>query len=130
MTIKEKLNRIATEIYGASEVVFTKKAETSLQAIAALGGDTLPVCVAKTQYSLSDDPTLLAHVRKALKLQLKICVCPMAPDLSLHMQAILRLCPVYQKYRQQTKLMWIITEWFPVYFNDMIRKEVFPCHNF
>ena len=61
LTIKEKLNRIATEIYGASEVVFTKKAETSLQAIAALGGDTLPVCVAKTQYSLSDDPTLLGR---------------------------------------------------------------------
>ena len=61
LTIKEKLTRIATEIYGASEVVFTKKAETSLQAIAALGGDTLPVCVAKTQYSLSDDPTLLGR---------------------------------------------------------------------
>ncbi len=61
LTIKEKLNRIAKEIYGASEVVFTKKAETSLQAIAALGGDSLPVCVAKTQYSLSDDPTLLGR---------------------------------------------------------------------
>ncbi len=59
LSIKEKLETIATRIYGADGVLFTKKAETALKEIAALGGDQLPVCVAKTQYSLSDDPSLL-----------------------------------------------------------------------
>ncbi|MGN0462066.1 MAG: formate--tetrahydrofolate ligase [Ruminococcus sp.] len=59
LTIKEKINKIATEIYGADGVNFTTKAEKALADVIALGGDKLPVCVAKTQYSLSDDPTLL-----------------------------------------------------------------------
>ena len=59
LTIKEKINKIATEIYGADGVNFTTKAEKALADVVALGGDKLPVCVAKTQYSLSDDPTLL-----------------------------------------------------------------------
>lgn len=59
LSIKEKLETIATRIYGADGVLFTKKAETALKEIAALGGDQLPVCVAKTQYSLSDDSSLL-----------------------------------------------------------------------
>lgn len=63
LTIKEKINKIATEIYGADGVNFTTKAEKALADVVALGGDKLPVCVAKTQYSLSDDPTLLGAPR-------------------------------------------------------------------
>ncbi|MCH5202958.1 MAG: formate--tetrahydrofolate ligase [Oscillospiraceae bacterium] len=59
LTIKEKINKIATEIYGADKVNFTPQAEKALADVVALGGDKLPVCVAKTQYSLSDNPTLL-----------------------------------------------------------------------
>lgn len=58
-TIKEKINKIATEIYGADKVNFTPQAEKALADVVALGGNKLPVCVAKTQYSLSDNPTLL-----------------------------------------------------------------------
>lgn len=60
-TVEEKLNAIATKIYGASGVAFTNQALKSLKDIKALGGDKLPVCVAKTQYSLSDDPALLGR---------------------------------------------------------------------
>lgn len=59
LTIKEKMNRIATEIYGADNVNYTPQAEKALKDVVALGGDKLPVCVAKTQYSLSDNPALL-----------------------------------------------------------------------
>lgn len=59
LTIKEKMNRIATEIYGADKVNYTPQAEKALKDVVALGGDKLPVCVAKTQYSLSDNPALL-----------------------------------------------------------------------
>lgn len=59
LTIKEKMNRIATEIYGADKVNYTPQAEKDLKDVVALGGDKLPVCVAKTQYSLSDNPALL-----------------------------------------------------------------------
>lgn len=59
LTIKEKMNRIATEIYGADKVNYTPQAEKALKDVVTLGGDKLPVCVAKTQYSLSDNPALL-----------------------------------------------------------------------
>ena len=58
-TIREKVETIAREIYRADNVNFTAAAEKALKEISALGGDKLPVCVAKTQYSLSDDPTKL-----------------------------------------------------------------------
>lgn len=61
MSIKEKVNAVATEIYGAKAVQFTPAAEKALAGVVALGGDALPVCIAKTQYSLSDDPTLLGR---------------------------------------------------------------------
>lgn len=59
LPVKEKLNIIAKEIYRADGVIFTAQAEKSLKEIDALGFSGLPVCVAKTQYSLSDNPSLL-----------------------------------------------------------------------
>lgn len=59
LTIKEKLNIIVREIYRADGVSYTTAAEKAIKEIEAIGFDKLPVCVAKTQYSLSDDPTKL-----------------------------------------------------------------------
>lgn len=59
LSIKEKLNTIAKEIYRADGVTFTSQAEKAIKEIEALGCDKIPVCVAKTQYSLSDDQTKL-----------------------------------------------------------------------
>ena len=59
LSVKEKLNIIAREIYRADGVVFTATAEKALKEIEGLGLDKVPVCVAKTQYSLSDDPSKL-----------------------------------------------------------------------
>ena len=59
LTVREKVEAIAREIYRADGVNFTASAEKALKEIVALGGDKLPVCIAKTQYSLSDDPTRL-----------------------------------------------------------------------
>lgn len=59
LSIKEKLNIIAREIYRADGVSYTTGAEKAIKEIEAIGFDKLPVCVAKTQYSLSDDPTKL-----------------------------------------------------------------------
>lgn len=59
LTVKEKVKKIAQEIYRADDVVFTPQAEKALAKIVELGGDRLPVCIAKTQYSLSDNPALL-----------------------------------------------------------------------
>ena len=56
MTPKEKMNAIAVKIYGADGVDFTPQAEKDLKQIHDLGKDNLLVCMAKTQYSLSDDP--------------------------------------------------------------------------
>ncbi len=59
LSIPEKLEIIAKEIYRADGVVFTASAKKAIAEIEKLGKDKLPVCVAKTQYSLSDDPTRL-----------------------------------------------------------------------
>lgn len=59
LPIKEKLNIIAKEIYRADGVIFTAQAEKALKEIENLGFADTPVCVAKTQYSLSDDPSKL-----------------------------------------------------------------------
>lgn len=60
-TIEEKIETIAKTIYGADGVGFTNAAKKSLKDIKALGGDTMPVCIAKTQYSLSDNAALLGR---------------------------------------------------------------------
>ena len=59
LPIKEKLTTIAKEIYRADGVNFTAQAEKAIKEIEALGFGEIPVCVAKTQYSLSDDATKL-----------------------------------------------------------------------
>lgn len=61
LTIPEKVETLAKEIYGADGVTYTAAAQKALKEIQALGGDKLPVCVAKTQYSLSDNPALLGR---------------------------------------------------------------------
>ena len=53
--IKEKINDVATKVYGAEGVEFTEEAEEQIRRIEELGYGNLPVCIAKTQYSLSDD---------------------------------------------------------------------------
>ncbi len=60
-TIPEKLTAIAQKIYGADKVIFAPSAQKQLEEIEALGFDKMPVCVAKTQYSLSDDPLKLGR---------------------------------------------------------------------
>lgn len=61
MSLKEKIHAVAREIYGAGEVVYMSEAETQLKKLEALGFGSLPVCMAKTPYSLSDDPALLGR---------------------------------------------------------------------
>ena len=59
MPVKEKIETVAKEIYRADGVNYTAQAEKSLAEIEKLGFGNLPVCIAKTQYSLSDNPSLL-----------------------------------------------------------------------
>lgn len=60
-TIEEKINKVCHEIYGAGTVNFTAAAKKTLEQIKKLGFEHFPVCMAKTQYSLSDDPNLLGR---------------------------------------------------------------------
>ena len=60
-TIKEKLDAIATKIYGADGVDFTADALKQMKELESLGFGNLPICIAKTQYSLSDDQTKLGR---------------------------------------------------------------------
>ena len=61
LSLKEKMTTIATEIYGAGEVVFDPSAEKEIARIEKLGFGSLPVCMAKNQYSLSDDKSVLGR---------------------------------------------------------------------
>ena len=61
MSLKGKIETIAKEIYGADGVNYTKEAEKALKEFEELGYGNLPICMAKTQYSFSDDPALLGR---------------------------------------------------------------------
>lgn len=61
LTLKEKIEAVAGEIYGAEGVNYSSQSEKQLQRLEELGFGKLPVCMAKTQYSLSDDPALLGR---------------------------------------------------------------------
>ena len=58
-TIEEKITAIVQKIYGGKDVAFTSNAQKQIQQLTALGYDKMPICMAKTQYSLTDDPTKL-----------------------------------------------------------------------
>lgn len=61
LSLKEKISRVAREIYGAKEVAYAGKAEKELERLTLMGFSSCPVCMAKTQYSLSDNPLLLGR---------------------------------------------------------------------
>ena len=61
LTIVEKVNKVCKEIYGAGNVNFSAAAKKTLDQIDKLGFNHFPVCIAKTQYSLSDDPKVLGR---------------------------------------------------------------------
>ena len=61
LSLKAKIEKIATEIYGAAKVTYAPAAEKMLKKIEDMGFANLPVCMAKNQYSLSDDPSLLGR---------------------------------------------------------------------
>ena len=61
LSIKEKIHAVVTEIYGGKDVTYTPGAEKSIARLTELGFASMPVCMAKTQYSLSDNPALLGR---------------------------------------------------------------------
>ncbi len=61
LSIEEKINKVCKEIYGAGSVAFSAKARKTLKQIDEIGLGKFPVCIAKTQYSLSDNPSLLGR---------------------------------------------------------------------
>ncbi|ACL74406.1 formate--tetrahydrofolate ligase [Ruminiclostridium cellulolyticum] len=61
LPIKEKVQQIVSKIYGGRNVIYNAAAEKSIAKIEEMGLDRLPICMAKTQYSLSDNPALLGR---------------------------------------------------------------------
>ena len=59
LNLKKKIEAIVKKIYGGNGVIFTKPAETQIKKLEDMGFSNLPVCMAKTQYSFSDDMTKL-----------------------------------------------------------------------
>ena len=59
LTIKEKIEAVATKVYGGDGVIFAPQASKQIERLEQLGFGGLPVCIAKTQYSFTDDPTVL-----------------------------------------------------------------------
>ena len=63
LSLEEKIEKVAEEIYGAEGVNYSAQAKAQLKRLEKLGFGNLPVCMAKTQYSLSDNPDLLGRPR-------------------------------------------------------------------
>ena len=60
-SIEEKITKVSTTVYGAKDVEFSQEALDMIEQIEEMGYCHTPICVAKTQYSFSDDPTLLGR---------------------------------------------------------------------
>jgi formyltetrahydrofolate synthetase len=60
-SLRDKFETVACQVYGAAELVMAPEVERRLERLTELGYGTLPVCIAKTQYSLSHDPTMLGR---------------------------------------------------------------------
>ncbi len=60
-SIQDKIKKVATEIYRANDIIYTNEALESLKRIEKIADKNIPICIAKTQYSLSDDPKKLGH---------------------------------------------------------------------
>ena len=71
-SLEEKITKIVTEIYGGKSVVFEKKAKNQLKQFAEFGWDKLPVCMAKTQYSFSDNQFLLGAPEGLISLSVNL----------------------------------------------------------
>ena len=63
MSIKEKIEAIVTKVYGGKDVNFTANAEKQIKTLTDLGFDKMPICMAKTQYSLTDDPVTVRNIK-------------------------------------------------------------------
>lgn len=61
MTIKEKINAVATKVYGATSVEYTTTADKAIREIYEAGGKDKPICIAKTQYSFTDNPAIIGR---------------------------------------------------------------------
>ena len=66
MSIEEKLEAIVKRVYHGDGVLLTANAQKQAEQLTALGFDKCPICIAKTQYSFSDNPDLKAHPRALL----------------------------------------------------------------
>jgi formate--tetrahydrofolate ligase len=76
MSVKDKIDKIASKIYGAGRVVYTITAERDIKLCEDLGLDKLPICIAKTQYSLSDDSKLIGKPKDFKITVREIRFCP------------------------------------------------------
>ncbi len=91
-SIEEKISKVAREIYRADKVIFEKKAKNQIAQIVQNGWDKLPICMAKTQYSFSDDPSLLGAPT-----DFDITIRELVPKLGAGFIVALT-CQVYQKH--------------------------------
>ena len=64
MSIEEKINALVQKVYGGNGVILTPKARKEMEQLEEMGFGKFPICVAKTQYSFSDDPTKLGAPEK------------------------------------------------------------------
>lgn len=99
---KEKIEKVAHEIYRAKKVVYSEEAKKSLKKIESIGVAGLPVCIAKTQYSLSDDPKKLGHPKDFEVTVRDIKLCSGAGFIVVYMGSIMTMpglskTPAYEK---------------------------------
>ena len=102
-SIDEKIRCVAKKVYGAEDVEFSDEAMAEIEKIQELGCGNFPVCIAKTQYSFSDDPKNL-QCEEPFKFTLKRLFGRMVLNLLLRLQVIFLLCLDCQRFRLRRRL--------------------------
>ena len=107
LPIKEKIETIAREIYGADGVTYTATANRQILNLTNLGFDKMPVCMAKTQYSLSDDPSLLGRP-SGFDITIREVNVSSGAGFIVALTGAVMTMPGCRKFRLQ--IIWILTE--------------------
>lgn len=108
-TLKQKIETISKEIYGADGVTYSAAAEKALARIEAMGMGNLPVCMAKNQYSLSDDPKKLGRPT-GFTVNIREVYVSAGAGFVVAITGTIMTMPDFRRFLQLKPLMWTTTE--------------------
>ena len=127
LSLREKIETVAREIYGAAAVTYSPAAAKALDRIESMGFSNMPVCMAKTQYSLSDNANLLGRP-EGFTVNIREVYVSAGAGFVVAITGAIMTMQDFPKYRRQKALMWMKAAGSPDYFKITGGKNYGKTH--